>query len=107
MVARTSPASTLSPTSTVTEVTFPAAGNDAVALVTLASVPVPARVWLIDPVVALVVTNWSAVERDCRACAPRAVAAVSAATVGTPISSIRRRRRCRRSLAGIVLAFVV
>ena len=56
IVARTSPALTVSPTFTLTEVTVPAAGNDTSAFFTRASVPVPDRVWLIDPVVAVVVT---------------------------------------------------
>ena len=56
IVARMSPALTVSPTFTVTEVTVPSAGNDTSAFFTRARVPVPASVWLTDPVVAVVVT---------------------------------------------------
>lgn len=56
IVARVSPALTVSPTFTFTEVTVPAAGKDTSAFFTRASVPVPDSVWLIDPVVAVVVT---------------------------------------------------
>jgi hypothetical protein len=56
MVARTSPAATLSPTWAWTAVTVPAAGNDAESDVTLSRAPLPARDWVTSPVVAVVVT---------------------------------------------------
>ena len=56
IVASVSPALTVSPTFTFTEVTVPLAGNDTSAFLTRASVPLPDSVWLIDPVVAVAVT---------------------------------------------------
>jgi len=56
MRASSSPASTASPTSTSTDVTVPAAGKDTWAESTVATSPVPARVWVIGPVLATAVT---------------------------------------------------
>jgi hypothetical protein len=56
IVARTAPAETLSPTPTSTLVTVPAAGNDAVSEATFSIAPLPCRVWVSEPDVAVVVT---------------------------------------------------
>lgn len=93
--ARSSPAWTLSPTATSTRVTWPAAGNDAEPEETFSSAPVPCRLWVTEPEIAVVLT-YRSVEADA-AWTWRTPSAEARPTNNRPgrtrLQSLRRDRR--------------
>jgi len=86
------PAVTLSPSITLTAVTVALVGNEALADVTMPSVPVPVSVWLSVPLDATAVTNRSLADAACTCVTARTPPRPTARVNGTPISSLRRRR---------------